>query len=144
VAETPSSDEPVTAELRAAPETDPHDGGPGRARLYPKVRGETYPYGVEFFGDVVLGRFDPEVGAVDIDLSEVPDARFVSPRHAKLSLEEGQWWVEDLGSENGVFVNRGPRIEGRVQLKDSDELALGNALFVFKAGDGEEEEVAGG
>ncbi|TAK35291.1 MAG: FHA domain-containing protein [Chloroflexota bacterium] len=33
---------------------------------------------------------------------------FVSAQHAILSFRQKQWWLEDLGSTNGSFVNRHP------------------------------------
>ncbi len=35
---------------------------------------------------------------------------FVSRNHAAVTFYEGQWWIEDLGSSNGIFVN-GQRTE---------------------------------
>jgi pSer/pThr/pTyr-binding forkhead associated (FHA) protein len=32
--------------------------------------------------------------------------RFVSARHARLSWDGTAWWVEDLGSRNGTWINR--------------------------------------
>lgn len=122
-----------TEELGAVSLDDSTTCIPGRARIYPKVRGTTQPYVLEFFGDVVVGRFDPDVGAVDVDLGDMPGAEYVSPKHAFLSFEGGEWTIEDLGSENGVFINRGPRITERTTISNGDELALGNALFVFEA-----------
>jgi hypothetical protein len=31
---------------------------------------------------------------------------FVSARHARLSWDGSNWWVEDLGSRNGTYVDR--------------------------------------
>ena len=33
------------------------------------------------------------------------DEPFVSGEHAELTLRHGRWWVRDLGSTNGTFVN---------------------------------------
>lgn len=35
----------------------------------------------------------------------VLDDEYASARHARLSPQEGQWWIEDLGSRNGTFVD---------------------------------------
>ncbi len=58
----------------------------------------------------------------------------VTQRHALLEKEEGAFFLEDLGSRNGTFVN-GVKIE-RTELKNGDELRLGDTLLVFttKAG----------
>jgi len=88
---------------------------------------------------MVAGRFDPETGPVDIDLSSSPDAAHVSRQHAELYLEtDGRWMVRDLGSTNGVFAKGsgdaafGPRISEPRALANGDEVAFGNARFVFR------------
>jgi pSer/pThr/pTyr-binding forkhead associated (FHA) protein len=86
---------------------------------------------------LVVGRFDPETGPVDVDLSSVPDSEHISRHHAELYREGGQWFVRDLGSTNGVFVRTGdaafgPRITAPRQLSDGDEVAFGNARLVFR------------
>lgn len=57
-------------------------------------------------------RFDPER-----DLS-------VSARHALISLDAGRWWVRDLESRNGTYLN-GRRITDPVALSDQDRIAFG-------------------
>ena len=47
-----------------------------------------------------------------------------SARHAKLEVEDGEWWIEDLGSTNGTLVN-GVRINRREKLRPGDEIAIG-------------------
>jgi len=61
---------------------------------------------------VVLGR--PRQGVhVDIDLS--PDLR-VSRPHAQISVADGQYWIEDLGSANGTELD-GEQIKGKGKLR---------------------------
>ena len=36
------------------------------------------------------------------------DEPFVSAEHAELSYDGGRWWLRDLGSTNGTFVNGAP------------------------------------
>lgn len=52
----------------------------------------------------------------------VPDMR-VSRQHARLSATAGRWQVEDLGSNNGTWVN-GARIAGAQALRHGDEIAI--------------------
>ena len=54
----------------------------------------------------------------------------VSRRHAELTPDEGQWWLSDLGSQNGTWVN-GVRIAERTRLKLGDQIRTGATLFVF-------------
>ena len=88
---------------------------------------------------LVVGRFDPETGPVDVDLSEAAESGHISRQHGELYREaDGSWMVRDLGSTNGVFVKSGdtasfgPRITAPRPLKDGDEVAFGNARFIFK------------
>jgi len=73
--------------------------------------------------DVVLGR--GETCGV-----RLPDPS-VSREHAKLEQDDdGDWWLVDLGSRNGVKVNDAR--EERTLLKDLDELMLGELLLRFR------------
>ena len=57
----------------------------------------------------------------------------VSRQHARLYLaDDSSWWVEDLNSTNGTFVN-----ESRIklqQLADSDQVRFGDAIYKFLSG----------
>ena len=54
----------------------------------------------------------------------------VSRSHAELARVGGDWYVEDLDSENGTFVN-GSRV-GRRRLGDGDQIRIGDTVFVFR------------
>lgn len=62
----------------------------------------------------------------DIDVSAFPDADIVSRVHADIRQEGDSFYVQDLGSANGTYVN-GKRITmgNREQLKTGDRIALG-------------------
>ncbi len=49
----------------------------------------------------------------------------VSRRHARIYREAGEWFVEDLGSKNGTFLNGQP-VKIPVKLVSGDELTFGN------------------
>ncbi len=48
----------------------------------------------------------------------------VSLQHAKLSYHHKQWWVEDLNSTNGTFLNQTP-VNSPIVLTSNDQLRLG-------------------
>ncbi len=48
----------------------------------------------------------------------------VSRIHAQVSLEEEEFWIEDLKSRHGVFVN-GSRVQGRQKLGNADRIDFG-------------------
>ncbi len=80
-----------------------------------------------------IGRFDPEVGPVDVDLGPLPEGVYVSRKHAKITCEDGAYTISDLGSSNGTYLLRDDfeKVDS-AELNDGDEFALGNARFVFR------------
>jgi hypothetical protein len=52
----------------------------------------------------------------------------VSRRHAVIRYGDGAWWLRDLGSMNGTYVN-GSRIVDDVEVRPGDEVAFGAALY---------------
>jgi hypothetical protein len=54
----------------------------------------------------------------------------VSRRHAEVRLENGGWWIVDLGSTNGIEVN-GERVD-RAQLGPDDRIVLGRTELAFE------------
>jgi pSer/pThr/pTyr-binding forkhead associated (FHA) protein len=81
-----------------------------------------------------IGRWDADGGIFpDVDLdSDDPEAK-VSRRHARITLREGEYFVEDLGSTNGTFINRGKRLLPgvRQRLNDGDEIIVGKTFLRF-------------
>ncbi len=81
-----------------------------------------------------IGRWDADGGIFpDVDLdSEDPEAK-VSRRHARITLNDGKHFLEDLGSTNGTFVNRGKRLPPgtRQPLNDGDEIIVGKTFLRF-------------
>lgn len=56
-----------------------------------------------------------DIGRTEGDV-RIPEDPYLSPRHARLRTREGQMWLQDLGSINGVYLRlsrvRAPRLEG--------------------------------
>jgi hypothetical protein len=80
-----------------------------------------------------IGRWDADGGIFpDVDLDDDPEAK-VSRRHARITLSNGQYFVEDLGSTNGTFINRGKRLPPgqRQALCDGDEIIVGKTFLRF-------------
>jgi hypothetical protein len=81
-----------------------------------------------------IGRWDADGGIFpDVDLdTDDPEAK-VSRRHARITLSNGQYFLEDLGSTNGTFINRGKRLTPgqRQALCDGDEIIVGKTFLRF-------------
>jgi len=58
----------------------------------------------------------------------------VSRRHAEVRRDGARYWVRDVGSLNGTYVNR-ERVDD-VELDDGDELQIGKFKLVFVHGTG--------
>ena len=81
-----------------------------------------------------IGRWDADNGVFpDVDLDAFDNEAKVSRRHARILLKNGIYSVEDLGSTNGTYVNRGRRlIPGTPQrLNDGDEIIVGKTFLRF-------------
>lgn len=58
----------------------------------------------------------------------------ISRQHSRLMKREGSgWWVEDLGSTNGTFVNES-RVSEERRLADGDQIRFGDTIFKFLSG----------
>ena len=64
----------------------------------------------------------------DVNTSIVVDDAFASSEHAVLTFRGRTWYVEDLGSTNGTFVNGTP-VEGVAPLGYGDEVQIGQVRF---------------
>ncbi|MFZ4507534.1 MAG: FHA domain-containing protein [Fimbriimonas sp.] len=132
------NDEAVLEESTLAPEglddahADSAEPTVAKGRLTVKRGGVETAEVFEFIPPAVIGRFDPAVGPVDIDLGPLPEGAYVSRKHAKITFADGVWSVHDLGSSNGTFVLRDDfeRVE-ESEIANGTEIALGNARFVF-------------
>ena len=85
-------------------------------------------------GESYIGRWDADNGVFpDIDLDKHDPEAKISRRHARIVLEGDAFSIEDLGSTNGTFVNRGRRLLPGVpnRLKDGDEIIIGKTFLRF-------------
>jgi diguanylate cyclase (GGDEF)-like protein len=71
-----------------------------------------------------------EVGrSSDVALS-FPDVPSISRRHARLVFNDGEVWLQDLGSRNGTFLNDEPVREQKL-LASGDRFQVGTVVFKF-------------
>jgi pSer/pThr/pTyr-binding forkhead associated (FHA) protein len=85
-----------------------------------EYEGERYP--IADAQELIIGRED----GCDIVLHD----DLISRRHCKLRRDWSGTHVEDLGSRNGVSVNK-KKIKAPTTLKDGDEVQIGAARFLF-------------
>jgi pSer/pThr/pTyr-binding forkhead associated (FHA) protein len=81
-----------------------------------------------------MGRWDADNGIFpDVDLDKHDSDAKISRRHARIIYTDGKYLIEDLGSTNGTFINRGRRlIPGNPQaLNTGDEIIIGKTFLRF-------------
>jgi len=84
---------------------------------------ESYEYTLS---EVTIGR--------DPNSSCQLDDNSISAQHARLTYQQTQWWVEDLGSTNGTFLNQEPVTTPQV-ITSGDKLRCGRIVFQIQIGD---------
>ncbi|MCX8128722.1 MAG: FHA domain-containing protein [Clostridia bacterium] len=89
-----------------------------RERLGFKVE-ETYILG----GNVELGRS----GRNGIILNDP----YISNKHTRFVLRNGKYYIEDMGSTNGTFVNSAQINNEAVALNNGDRIHIGQLDFLF-------------
>ena len=72
---------------------------------------------------VTIGR------AASCDL--VVSDNYVSNVHARIFAKDGAYWLEDLGSTNGTYVNRG-KVNVPVAIGPGDEVRVGKATLELR------------
>jgi pSer/pThr/pTyr-binding forkhead associated (FHA) protein len=59
------------------------------------------------------------------------DDEYASTYHARFQVSRGRWYVEDLGSTNGTWLN-GRRIHTPQWLKKGDKIRIGHTVMTVK------------
>ncbi len=54
----------------------------------------------------------------------------ISGRHARIMRRRGRWWLEDLDSSNGTWLNEA-RLDDRLRLDDGDHIRLGRTTITI-------------
>jgi pSer/pThr/pTyr-binding forkhead associated (FHA) protein len=117
---------PAAAAAAAAPEAPPvrtprsARSGSGPRRLVVTegpLRGTIVPLGTSA---VLIGRAPSNTLVLDDDYS--------SSRHARVFQQDGQWFVEDLGSTNGTYV-ADQRVEAAVPLPTGTPVRVGQSVL---------------
>jgi pSer/pThr/pTyr-binding forkhead associated (FHA) protein len=111
----PAPPQPATARKR---DTSVKRSGDKLVVLEPNERrGQTFDLGEEL-----------TVGRAEGCGVALPEDTFVSQLHARVFRRDGSFYVEDLGSTNGTFLNRKP-VTTAVPLRKGDRLQVGKTLL---------------
>ena len=78
----------------------------------------------DLFGGLSIGRSS---GEADVQI----DDRFASSVHCRLYSRGASYYVEDMNSTNGTFLN-GSQLHGEAELHDLDEVKIGDTEFRFE------------
>ena len=62
----------------------------------------------------------------------------VSRVHCGIRLSDGEFYIKDLKSRNGTFVN-GARVEDTAKLKAGDRIQIGSTVFVLESASNQED-----
>lgn len=126
---------PAQAVPTAPPiEPNPVSGVPtqlqsGTARLM-HVQTNTYVQLPERLSVIHIGKPNGKIPP-DIDVSGFPHSDIVSRAHADIRVEGDAYYIEDIGSSNGTYVNNLPLPTGnRHRLRPGDRIALGKSDLV--------------
>jgi pSer/pThr/pTyr-binding forkhead associated (FHA) protein len=102
-------------------------GGPGRpARRLPRelvVTDEAGRRTVPLKESLTVGR----AATCDVAIRDT----YVSNVHARIYQRDGSWWLEDLGSTNGTYMNR-TRVQQPTAIGAGDEVKLGKATLELR------------
>ena len=92
---------------------------PGKLKVLEPVerRGRVY----ELSDELTVGR----AGGCQVALG---DDTYVSQLHARVFRREGQFYVEDLGSTNGTYVNR-KKVTAPIAIRKGDRLQVGKTVM---------------
>lgn len=82
-----------------------------------------------------IGRWDPNLKShPEIDLSDEDIKAKVSRHHAKITKKPEGFYIEDVGSRNGTYLNREYKLVKGIEysLKENDEVIIGHLFLRFK------------
>ena len=75
---------------------------------------------------IIIGRRPDEDQRVDLELEK---DEYVSRVHAIISRENDRYWVQDLGSANGTWVN-GKEVTEKTRLSPGSTIQIGYTIIV--------------
>ena len=80
---------------------------------------------------ITLGEQAILIGRAD-DSTLVLTDDFASSRHARLTNRGGQWYVEDLGSTNGTYLDQ-QRVQGPLLVAQGQPIRIGQTVLELRS-----------
>jgi pSer/pThr/pTyr-binding forkhead associated (FHA) protein len=71
-----------------------------------------------------------QIGRADACQIKLPDT-YVSSFHARIYRHDGGWYVEDLGSTNGTYLNQ-KRVTSPAELRAGDRVKIGKTTLELR------------
>jgi hypothetical protein len=96
---------------------------PGPSTLLVKGQSESKPRTVRLAASMTIGR------APECELRL--DDTYTSQQHARLFAKNNSWFVEDLGSTNGTFVND-QKLAAPAMLQPGDKVRVGQTIMELR------------
>lgn len=133
----PPSPAPATPEMAAASVTPiPNPGNIAPTRIQQQkavlnhVQTKTNIELPQDLSIIHLGKPNEQIPP-DIDVSGFPNSEVVSRVHADIRVEGDAYYIEDVGSSNGTYINHTPLPKGnRHRLRSGDRISLGKGDLV--------------
>jgi pSer/pThr/pTyr-binding forkhead associated (FHA) protein len=73
---------------------------------------------------ITIGRADDSTLVLDDD--------YASTRHARITFAQGDWWVEDLGSTNGTYLDRS-KVTGSTRVPLGLPIRIGKTVIELRS-----------
>lgn len=105
-------------------------GSPGSAGTAAEPRHLVVTQGSLKGTSLALGQAPVLIGRAP-ECTLVLEDDYASTRHAQLSLREGQWILEDLGSTNGTFMGR-RRLDTPTQVEAGSSFRIGRTTLELR------------
>ena len=91
--------------------------------------------GREYIIEVITVTKDIRIGRCPVcEIHSFLYDRYVSRHYARIFIENGAYYIEDMCSKGGTWVN-GVRIEEKMKLCDRDGIEVGRTLLMFNEKD---------
>lgn len=90
---------------------------------------DDYTYSLEDKINVVIGKLN-SICNIDIDLSNHEYSALVSKVHAIMNKQDNIWYIEDLNSKNGVYIEKNSSAKKKIEKNKKYKLEVGDIVYI--------------